>query len=167
MDANAKKTALRMIPYGLYVLTAEDDRGEAAAATINWVTQIAFDPPLVALGVKADSSAHALIERTQCFALNILGKDQKDVAFAFFKPTVKQGDTLSGQPYRRGSTGSPILSKLPAYVECRVREIVKRGDHSAVIAEVVDAGVASQPEGRADDVTLWLKDLGEKMYYGG
>ncbi len=35
MDADAKKTALRMIPYGLYVLTAEKD-GEIAAATVNW-----------------------------------------------------------------------------------------------------------------------------------
>jgi flavin reductase (DIM6/NTAB) family NADH-FMN oxidoreductase RutF len=167
MDANSKKTALRMIPYGLYVLTAEDERGEVAAATVNWVTQVAFEPPLVAVGVKVDSSAHPLIEKTRCFALNVLGKEHKDVAFAFFKPAEKRGDTLSGQPYRRGSTGAPILTKLPAYLECRVREIVKQGDHSAVIAEVVDAGVARQPEGRADDATLWLKDLGEKVYYGG
>jgi len=167
MDANAKKTALRMIPYGLYVLTAENAEGEAATATVNWVTQIAFEPPLVVVGVKADSGAHALIAQTRAFALNVLGKEHKDVAFAFFKPTTKQGDTLSGQPYRKGSTGSPILTKLPAFVECRVREIVSQGDHSAVIGEVVDAGVASAPTGRADDVTLWLKDLGDKMYYGG
>ena len=167
MDANAKKTALRMIPYGLYVLTAENDRGEAAAATVNWVTQVAFEPPLLALGVKGDSSALGLIEQTRAFALNVLGKEHKDVAFAFFKPTEKKGDTLSGQPYRRGQTGSPILTKLPAYVECRVREVLKLGDHATVIGEVVDAAVSRQPEGRADDVTLWLKDLGEKMYYGG
>ncbi len=42
MDANAKKTALRMIPYGLYVLTAEAKDGRVAAATVNWVTQTAF-----------------------------------------------------------------------------------------------------------------------------
>ena len=32
MDADAKKTALRMIPYGLYVLTAEGKDGKIAAA---------------------------------------------------------------------------------------------------------------------------------------
>jgi len=37
MDDDSKKTALRMIPYGLYVMTAEND-GELAAATVNWVT---------------------------------------------------------------------------------------------------------------------------------
>src|SRR5262249_56459673 len=47
MDANAKKTALRMIPYGLYVLTAADKNGgRVAAATGNWGTQVAVAPPL-------------------------------------------------------------------------------------------------------------------------
>jgi hypothetical protein len=35
MDADAKKTALRMIPYGIYVLTAEAKDGKVAAATVN------------------------------------------------------------------------------------------------------------------------------------
>ncbi len=45
MDADAKKTTLRMIPYGLYVLTADDGKGTVGAATVNWVTQTAFAPP--------------------------------------------------------------------------------------------------------------------------
>jgi hypothetical protein len=32
---------------------------------------------------------------------------------------------------------------------------------------VKDAGVAAQPAGRPDDVTLTLKDLGDKVFYGG
>jgi flavin reductase (DIM6/NTAB) family NADH-FMN oxidoreductase RutF len=51
MDPNAKKTALRMIPYGLYVLTAKGKDGAIGAATVNWVTQASFTPPLVAIGV--------------------------------------------------------------------------------------------------------------------
>src|SRR5262249_55862205 len=58
MDPNAKKTALRMIPYGLYVLTAANKEGKVAAATVNWVTQASFEPPLVVVGVKADSGGH-------------------------------------------------------------------------------------------------------------
>ena len=42
MDADAKKTALRMIPYGIYVLTADDGKGNVGAATVNWVTQGSF-----------------------------------------------------------------------------------------------------------------------------
>ena len=46
MDEGAKKTALRMIPYGLYVLTAEDEDQNISAATVNGVTQASFKPPL-------------------------------------------------------------------------------------------------------------------------
>ena len=74
MDAEAKKTALRMIPYGLYVLTAEGEDGKVAASTVNWVTQTAFQPPLVVVGVKADSGAHSIIKQRGTFALNFLGK---------------------------------------------------------------------------------------------
>ena len=166
MDPNAKKTALRMIPYGLYVLTAESPAG-VAAATVNWVTQASFAPPLVAVGVKADSHAHALIKESNAFALNVLGKGQQAMAFTFFKPAERQGATISGEPFRAGSTGAPILANTPAYVECRLVATVEKGDHSVFVGEVVDAGVSKEPAGRADDATLWLKELGDKMFYGG
>jgi flavin reductase (DIM6/NTAB) family NADH-FMN oxidoreductase RutF len=167
MDPNAKKTALRMIPYGLFVLTAANKSGQAAAATVNWVTQVAFEPPLVVVGVKADSHAHALIKETQAFALNVLGKGQQAMAFTFFKPAEVKNGTLSGEPYRAGSTGSPILTNTPAFVECTLEATVEKGDHSVFVGKVVDAGVSKSPEGRPDDATLWLKDLGDKVFYGG
>jgi flavin reductase (DIM6/NTAB) family NADH-FMN oxidoreductase RutF len=166
MDPNAKKTALRMIPYGLYVLTAESG-ADTAAATVNWVTQTSFAPPLVAVGVKADSHVHAVIKQANAFALNVLGKGQDAVAYTFFKPAERQGSTISGQPYRAGHAGAPVLTNAPAFVECRLVATVEKGDHSLFVGEVVDAGVAKPPEGRADEATLWLRDLGDKVFYGG
>ncbi len=74
MDTDAKKTALRMIPYGIYVLTTKAADGTLAAATVNWVTQTAFEPPLVAVGVKHDSGAYAILKDSRAFTLNMLGK---------------------------------------------------------------------------------------------
>ena len=166
MDADAKKTALRMIPYGLYVLTAEKD-GEIAAATINWVTQTAFEPPLVAVGVKADSGAHELVKKAGAFALNILGKGQQGPAFAFFKPVEKDGDKINGEAYAAGETGAPVLNSVPAYVECTLEQTIENGDHSIFVGKVVNAVVQKQPDGRADLATLHMADLGEKVFYGG
>ncbi len=167
MDPNDKKTALRMIPYGLYVLTGETKNGRVAAATVNWVTQVSFDPPLVVVGVKADSGTHAVIKEAGSFALNVLGKDQQATAYAFFKPAEREGDTIGGEAFRTGTTGAPILESCPAYVECKLTETLERGDHSIFVGEVVDAGVAQSPAGRPDDVTLALRDLGERVFYGG
>ena len=166
MDANAKKTTLRMIPYGMYVLTAASgDR--VAAATVNWVTQASFEPPLVAVGVKADSHTHALIKESNTFALNVLGKGQQAMAFTFFKPAERQGQTISGQPFRAGTTGAPILTDAPAFIECTLEATVEKGDHSVFVGKVVDAGLVRQPEGRVVRAALWLKELGDKVFYGG
>ena len=167
MDANARKTALRMIPYGLYVLTGRTQDGKVTAATVNWVMQASFEPPLVAVGVKADSSAHGVLKQAGSFCLNILGKDQQSKAFQFFKPAEVEGDTIGGEPFRLGATGAPVLESVPAFVECSVVEVVEKGDHSIFVGEVVEAGVAKQPSGRPDDATLTLRDLGEKTFYGG
>ena len=167
MNQDAKKTALRMIPYGLYVLTVDDGKGNVGAATVNFVTQSSFAPPLVALAVKADSGAYAILKETRAFALNILGKDQKGAAFAFFKPAKLDGDTISGMAFKRGATGAPLLTDAPAAIECRVRQIVAEGDHHVVVAEVVEAHLNKPIAGRPDAATLEMKDLGDNVFYGG
>ena len=167
MNADAKKTALRMIPYGIYVLTADDGKGGVAAATVNWVTQTAFAPPLVVVGVKTDSGAYRIVRDTRSFALNMLGKDQKGVAFTFFKPSEVKDGKISGQAYSKGATGVPILSDAPAAVECKVKQIVEEGDHHVVIAEVVEAHLMKPPAGRPDEAILEMKDLGSNVFYGG
>src|ERR1700749_1037866 len=133
MNTDAKKTVLRMIPYGIYVLTADDGKGNIAAATVNWVTQSAFAPPRVVVGVKTDSGAYKTVKAAQTFALNMLGKEPKSLAFTFFRPADVSDGKLSGQAYRKGTTGAPILVDAPGAVECRVTAIVEQGDHHVVV----------------------------------
>src|SRR6185312_3863115 len=108
MDEQAKKTALRMIPYGIYVMTAKGADGAIAAATVNWVTQTAFAPPLVVVGVKVDSGAYAIVKETRQFVLNMLGKGQQGPAFTFFKPVQVEDGKLSGEPFHPAGNGAAI-----------------------------------------------------------
>ena len=167
MNADAKKTVLRMIPYGIYVLTADDGKGNIAAATVNWVTQSAFAPPLVVVGIKTDSGAYKIVKAAQAFALNMLGKEHKSLAFTFFRPADVSDGKLSGQAYRKGTTGAPILVDAPGVVECRVTAIVEQGDHHIVVGEVVEAHLNRPPTGRPDAAILEMKDLGDNVFYGG
>ena len=167
MNTDAKKTTLRMIPYGIYVLTADDGKGNVGAATVNWVTQASFSPPLIVVGVKADSGAHTVVKGTGKFALNMLGKDGKGAAFTFFKPAQVADGKLSGQAYHAGANGAPILASAVGAVECSVKEVLEMGDHSVVVAEVTEAHLHTVPEGRADAAILEMKDLGDNVYYGG
>lgn len=167
MNADAKKTVLRMIPYGIYVLTADDGKGNIAAATVNWVTQTAFAPPLVVVGVKTDSGAYQVVKAARAFALNMLGKDHKGLAFTFFKPAQASDGKISGQAYRKGSAGAPLLDVAPGALECRVTSIVEQGDHHIVVGEVVEAHLNKPPADRPDGAILEMKDLGDNVFYGG
>jgi flavin reductase (DIM6/NTAB) family NADH-FMN oxidoreductase RutF len=135
-----------MIPYGIYVLTADDGQGNVAAATVNWVTQTAFAPPLVVVGVKTDSGAYGIVKKTRSFVLNMLGKDHKGLAFTFFKPAQMQGGKLSGQDVHKSGNGAPILDAAIAAIEAHLPKRI---------------------EGRPDAAILEMKDLGENVFYGG
>jgi len=167
MDEEQKKMALRMIPYGIYILTCESEDGTVSAATVNWVTQASFKPPLVATAVKLESLAHGLVKARGVFALNILGQGQGDIAYGFFKSAEREGNTIGGCSFSAGTTGSPILDDTTAFVECRLVDTVEMGDHSVFVGEVVNAGIPKPFEGRADQAVLAMADLGDKVFYGG
>ncbi len=154
----AKKTALLMIPYGLYVLSVKDGN-DLNAGTVNWVTQCSFKPPLVAMGVKKDSHLYSQLKNAGTFALSFLESGQKDIAFAFFKPAKVEGNTISGQQFETAETGAPIISAAPAWVEGRIVGEVDTGDHSCMVGEVTNAGL------KRESKLLTLEEVGVK--YGG
>ena len=160
MDSEVKKEALRLLTYGLYVVTAADGN-DVAAGTINWLSQASFAPPLVMVGVKAASGLHALIERSGVFAVSLLAAEQKDVASAFFRSTQIKDGRINGYPFESGpETGAPLLKDLPAWFEACVTDAVKRGDHTVFVAEVVNVGLRS-----ASPKPLEMWDTG--WFYGG
>ena len=125
MNEDAKKTALRMIPYGMYVLTTKSKASdEVDAATVNWVTQTSFNPPLVAVGVKADSKTHQFVKDTNVFAVNVISGEQINTAFTFFKTQEREGDSIGGEQFELGTeTGCPLL--LNAQLGGNVKLLVK------------------------------------------
>jgi flavin reductase (DIM6/NTAB) family NADH-FMN oxidoreductase RutF len=163
MDADARKTTLRMIPYGLYLLTSVNG-DTVGAGTVNWVSQMAFDPPLLAIGVKDGTASLANIKAGGSFALSFLGTGQGDLAFAFFADAPLEGDEFVTKdarvPVERAPSGAPVLTDAPAWADLSLVEIVEKGDHAVVVAEVTDVGLRQEsPE------VLTLKELG--LNYGG
>ena len=158
MDEQVKKKALRHIVHGVYVIgVCDGSRRNAFTAT--WITQVSFIPPLVVAGVRKDSVSFQMIDRSRVLAINFLSSGQKPLAQHFLKPAHLGGDKLAGIRFRAGKLGAPILEEALAHLECRVREIFPAGDHSIVLAEVVEAQVHRE----ADPLTL--KETG--WQYGG
>ncbi len=157
-----RRRVLWTLPYGLYVVGARaGDRRNGM--TLNWASQVSFDPKLVGIGVEKDAFTHELIAEGGVFTLCTVAREDRAIVRKFTKPVEVDmtAMTLNGFPFREGVTGAPILSQAPAYVDCEVRQAVDTGGHTFFIGEVVDAGF------QADEETEVLRMEDTRMNYGG
>lgn len=110
------------------------------AATVTWVSQASFKPPLIMVAVRKSGNVFQCLLESACAAVHVVGIHQLDLARKFFSPTAPGIGEINGEPFMDGKTSAPILQNLPAYVECRVHDIVgERGDHAVVVMEIVEA----------------------------
>jgi flavin reductase (DIM6/NTAB) family NADH-FMN oxidoreductase RutF len=157
-----RRRVLWTMPSGLYVVGSRD--GERRnGMTLNWATQLAFDPKLLGISVEREAFTHELITAGGAFSVCIIDREDRAIVRKFTKPADVDAaaQTLNGVPYRDGVTGVPVLTQAVAYVECEVRQTVPVGGHTLFIGEVVDAGFA-RPE---DTPVLRMEDT--RMSYGG
>jgi flavin reductase (DIM6/NTAB) family NADH-FMN oxidoreductase RutF len=135
--------AFGKMTYGLYVLTTfYEDQINAMIAS--WVSQASFDPPLMMAAIHPSRYSHRLIEKSGCFALHIPAKNQREYLSRFKGPD--PAAKFDGIQWIKGESGCPILKQCVAYVECRVRDSYRPGNHTLFIGEVVDARRCSDEE---------------------
>lgn len=157
-----RRRVLWSLPYGLYVVGSR--AGERRnAMTLNWATQVSFEPKLVGISVERTALTHELIAEGGAFTLNTVDREDRAIVRKFTKPVEVDTDamTLNGFPFRDGLTGAPILTQAVAWVDCRVQQVVDCGGHSLFIGEVVDCGFQAAEE------TPVLRMEDTRMSYGG
>ncbi len=154
MNEEDRKTILRMIPYGLHVVTLR--RGdEYAGFTSTWFTQCSFSPPLVMMAVKADSRAREVCGEGTAMTVHFLKPGQQDMAKTFFQAPEPENGKIGPFAFRDGDHGAPILEGCLAHLECRFHAILESGDHHLVQAEVLEAVVHEEGRPLALSDTPW------------
>ncbi|HEV2236933.1 MAG TPA: flavin reductase family protein [Ktedonobacterales bacterium] len=145
MDEAIKKQALRLFTYGLYAVTT-GTLDNVGIFTANWLGQVSFEPPLVAISVENDSYSLPLIQRTRRFAVNVLDAGQRELAGALGKPHSHVPQKAEGHALAAGHTGCPLLTEGLASVECAVEGQLAAGDSTIVLGRVVNAVVYREGE---------------------
>ena len=137
------KKALGTMTYGIYGLTTchED---EINAMIASWVSQVSYEPLLIMIAVHPNRYSHYLIERSGCFALHVLSRDQSDY-LSRFKGSGPQ-EKFAGIQWQPGATGCPLLKNCMAYFECEVRARYAPGNHTLFIGEVLTSQVFTEGE---------------------
>lgn len=155
MDTEAKKRVLRSVVYGLYALGVRHE-GQSHAMTVNWVTQISFEPPMLAVAIEKESKSLPMVRGAGAFAISIFPTGARQAAGRLGRHSRNVPDKLEGVAHHAGPlSGAPILDEATGWLECSVRSESDAGDHVLMIAEVMEAGV-----GPVEAETLTLKETG-------
>lgn len=150
MDSQLKKQVLRTFTYGLYIVSCADE-GEVNAFTANWLSQVSFEPPLIAVSIENETKSLPMILRSRAFVVNVLRTDAQDperpnrvLAGQLGKSALRVPDKLESIAYTPGPGGAPILRDALAWVACKVQHTVETGDSTLVVGEVVDLGMLGE-----------------------
>jgi flavin reductase (DIM6/NTAB) family NADH-FMN oxidoreductase RutF len=145
----------RRVTTGVYVIgVADGDRRNAFTAA--WLTQVSFDPLLLALSVNREHASYPLLLGGGGFVVNVLRRDQLQLAQAFGTSSGRDQDKLAGIPWHPAPSGAPILTQAIAWLDCRLHDRVAAGDHEIILGRPV-AGELVEP----DASPLLYPDTGE------
>ena len=133
-DAAHFRQVLGHFATGVSVITTTL-KGEPHGFTCQSFTSVSLDPPLVAFLPNVTSSTMPAIREAGIFCVNILNEDQETLCRSFAS---KDGDRWQGVGWMPGPTGSPILSDVLAWIDCRLEQEIEAGDHLIVIGRVVE-----------------------------
>ena len=140
MSEKAFSKELGKIPYGVCVVTAGLG-GTENGLTVSWLTQVSFDPPMLAFSIDRKHYSTELVEDVPSFVVNLLGEDQLAVAGLFAKASTTKKRKIDEVETTRTPTGLAIISGSLAYYECDVVAKHEAGDHYLVVGRVTDAKI--------------------------
>ncbi len=135
--ATRLKAVLRGMPGPVALITTRDlQTGRPAGLAASAIVPVSMAPPSMLVCVNRAASAHAVIEASGRFCINLIGARQTALVAAF------SGSALRDQRFAAGDWderhGLPHLPASPASLFCVVRTTLLFGTHEAFIGEVFD-----------------------------
>ena len=140
------KRALGQMVKGVQVVGAAHD-GLVRAYTSHWVSQVAFEEPVVMASVSPKHDTYPLLEASGVFSVSILAADQIDVGQYFSYPG-RRFQHIAGE-YLEMVDGLPVVRDSVAWLRCEVFDRMPMRDHELFFAEVTAYGY-----GRLKEPTL-------------
>ena len=137
--------------------------------TIAWAGTVNSDPPMVSVSVRKNRFSHHIIKESGEFVVNLVDQERcKAVDFCGVRSGKDvdkwQACGLTPMP-AIGMEHAPAIAECPAYLACKVRQVLELGSHDMFIGEVV--GVQVRDDLFAADGSLHLEKAGLVAYNHG
>jgi len=143
MDAHAYRAIMRH-QAGAVTIIAVGRPGHRTGLTATAVCSVTDAPPTVLVCVNRKASAHAPITAERHFSVNMLARDQTELAVRFSGRAGLEGEERFDEAtWSTLVTGAPILKGAIASLDCEVIEFRDMSTHSVFIGRVV-GGTSSE-----------------------
>lgn len=132
-DGLAMRRSMGRFLTGVAVVTAAHE-GENVGMTINSLTSISLDPPILMISLNFNTRTGAVVLDSGRFAISILGAKQEAAARQF---AVRGGARFESGDFDLTSGGLPVVRGALSQAECEVIEQYDIGDHQVFFGQVV------------------------------
>ena len=143
---------------GVSVVTTVTPSGPTGI-TVNSFTSVALEPPTVLVCLNRDSRIYGPVSESGCYAINVLGGSQAELAKRFAAPGLSNEDRFRWLELSRAITGSPLIVDSAAWLDCRVKNVFHVGIHGIFIGAVLAAGTDAAEEQPLAYYQRWMGSL--------
>jgi len=130
---------------GVSIVTATDKEGCDFGLTLNSVTSVSVDPPLMLVCIDNGSATLGALKSKGAFCINILSVNQQELSVLFATRDANKFGTLTPM---RGKLDVPVLDGCIISLECEVEAIYPGGDHEIVVGRlknIIEGDGSSKP----------------------
>ncbi len=131
------KVEEELVPKGVYIITTRSD-GKRAGMTASWVCRVAGKPPVMMTAIHHRSHTGELIRQRGMFLINIIDRNQIEIARLFGLSTGHRIDKFKGLAFIESGNGLPVMPDCLGYLECNVMEQIVVADHTVFFGEIID-----------------------------
>ena len=116
--------------------------------TVAWAGVVCSKPPMVSVSIRKERYSHSIIKDTGEFTLNLTSQALcRATDFCGVKSgrEVDKFAAMNLTPIPApGLTVAPAIAQAPAFLSCKVKDILELGSHDLFLAEVVDVNIAEE-----------------------
>lgn len=139
-----EKSHRLLSPRLLTVITTKNSKDGVNAAPVDFCSPVSFNPPIVMAALQPQIKTHKNIQETEEFVINILSREYVDQVLrcaARYPEGVNKLKIVGLKQYSSAFVKPPRIKEAKIWLECKLVEEKKVGDHFAVFGEVVAADV--------------------------
>ncbi|MBN8532053.1 MAG: flavin reductase family protein [Alphaproteobacteria bacterium] len=136
IDSIDFRRALGHFATGITVVSCADAEGRLYGVTVNSFNSVSLNPSLVLFSLGMDGASTPAFLAAKEYGISMLAEGQEAVSRHFAQA---QPDKWATTPHDVLGNGCPVVRGSMAHLSCRRYALYGGGDHTIVVAEVMQA----------------------------